>query len=105
MILNIVFNNLNLVFSIINPRETKFQSFNIPTDLNKSINDYFLDIKKINYRNNSFDDHIDFRKIDNVRISYQRDTFNENDVIYYSLYGYKYDRLTQTFKNKIQILY
>ncbi len=64
------------------------------------LNDYLLDIKKIQFRNSLFDDHIDLTKIDKVRISYQKGTFNDNDVIHYSLYGYKYNILDQTFEKQ-----
>ncbi len=64
------------------------------------LNDYELDIKKINYRNESYEDHIDLRKINEVRISYQKDVFNEDDVIHYSLYGYKYNILNQSFEKQ-----
>ncbi len=64
------------------------------------LNDYLLDIKNITFRNGSFDDHIDLTKINIVRISYQKGTFNDDDVIHYSLYGYKYNILNQTFEKQ-----
>lgn len=75
------------------------------------LNDYILDIKKINFRNNLLNDkielikidennYIDLTKIDQARISYQKGIFNDDDVIHYSLYGYKYDKLNQTFKKQ-----
>lgn len=66
----------------------------------EKLNDYVLNIKNINFRNDSFDNHIDFTKIDQVRITYQKDIFNEDNVICYSLYGYKYNRLNKTFEKQ-----
>ena len=64
------------------------------------LNDYVLNIKQISFRNESFDDHIDLTKIHNVRIEYQTNIFNDDDVIHYSLYGYKYNIVDKTFKKQ-----
>ena len=48
-----------------------------------------LDIKRSEYLN--------LTKIDNVRISYPKDTIFNNKYISYTLYGYKYNLITDTF--------
>ena len=75
------------------------------------LNDYVLNIKEtslikrkeIIFRNDeSNEDYLNLERIDNTRIVYEKNIFNDDDVVHYSLYGYKYNMVDKTFEKQKQ---